>query len=66
MVQTLIKQRKFYGKYVALRNLNDPKPIADGKTPDEVYALALKRGHRDPMIVYVPQEGMVHIYAAHC
>ena len=66
MVQTLIKQKKFYGKYVALKDFNDRKPIADGKNPDEVYALALKRGCLDPMIVYIPMEGMVHIYVARC
>ena len=63
MIQTLIKHKKFYGKYVALRDFDDPKPIANGKTPDEAYARALKRGCFHPMIVYVPVEGMVHIYA---
>ena len=66
MVQTLIKQKKFYGKYVALKDFNDPKTIADGKDPEEAYARALKKGCSNPMIVYVPMEGMVHIYAAHC
>ncbi len=61
MVQTLIKQKKFYGKYVALRDFNNPTPIADGKNPDEVYARAVKKGCSSPMIIYVPVEGMVHI-----
>ena len=66
MVQTLVKQKKFYGKYVALKDFNDPTPVADGKNPDEVYVRAVKKGCSSPMIIYVPVEGMVHIYAARC
>ena len=65
MIQTLIKQKKFYGRYVALKDFNDPRPIANGKNPDQVYRAALKKGYSHPMIVFVPREGMVQIYAAH-
>ena len=64
MIQTLIKQRKFYGRYVAVKDFSDPRPIANGKNPDQIYRAALKKGCSHPMIVFVPREGMVQIYAA--
>ena len=60
--QVLIKEKKFEGRYVALRNLNDHSPIADGKTPEEAYALAVKNGCARPLMLYVPLHGMVQIY----
>ena len=64
MIHTLIKQKKFYGRYVALKDFDNPQPVADGKNPDQVYKAAVKKGYSHPMLVYVPKEGMVQIYAA--
>jgi len=62
MEQVLIKEKKFEGRYVAIEDIDHPLPIADGNSPDEVYASAVKKGFRDPLILYVPHHGMVQIY----
>ena len=62
MEQVLIKEKKFEGKYVAVEDFEHPLPIADGKNPQEVYESAVKMGFLTPLIIYVPVQGMIHIY----
>jgi hypothetical protein len=62
MKQVLIKERKFEGKYVALRDMKDHLPVADGDNPKEVYDAAVRRGVKAPLLLFVPAQGMVHIY----
>ena len=62
MEQILIKEKKFEGRYVALQDIDHPSPVADGKSPEEVYESAVKKGFSDPLILYVPLHGMVQIY----
>ena len=62
MEQVLIKEKKFEGKYVALEDMDHPSPIADGKSPEEVYESAVKKGFANPLIIYIPLHGMIQIY----
>ncbi|MBM3249081.1 MAG: hypothetical protein FJZ10_06675 [Candidatus Omnitrophica bacterium] len=62
MEQTLIKDRKYNGRYVAIKDFNDNTVIADGKDPQETYEKALKNGYKDPVILFVPFKDMVQIY----
>ena len=62
MEQALIKEERFEGKYVALRSLNDPSPVADGDDPERVYNDAVKLGVKSPLLLFVPIDGMVQIY----
>ncbi len=62
MEQTLLKDTKYNGRYVALRDFNDPTVLADGGDPQEVYAQAVKNGCAEPVILFVPSKDMVQIY----
>ncbi len=62
MEHILIKEKKYNGCYVALKDFDDNTVIADGKDPEEVYAIALKKGYPEPVIIYVPVAGTVQIY----
>ena len=62
MEQTLLKEKKYNGRYVALKDYETRAVIADGKEPQEVYELAVKKGCADPVIVYVPIKGIMQIY----
>lgn len=62
MKQTLLKEKKYSGRYVALKDYDTHIVIADGKEPQEAYEAAIKKGCADPVILYVPIKGMVHIY----
>lgn len=62
MKQVLIKEKKYNGRYVALKDYDDHVVIADGKDPQEAYEIATKKGYGNPAILYVPVKGMVQIY----
>ncbi len=62
MVQTLIKDNRYNGKYVALKDFNDSTVISDGATPQEAYEKAIQKGYRHPVLIFVPPKDMVQIY----
>ncbi|MCS7151734.1 MAG: DUF5678 domain-containing protein [Endomicrobia bacterium] len=62
MEQILIKEKKYYGKYVAIKNFKNPVVVAYGKDPQEVYRKAVKKKYFDPLIVFVPDKNIVQIY----
>ncbi len=62
MQQILVNDPKYAGRYVAIKDFNDKAVLADGKDPKEAYDLAVKRGSKDPLILFVPVKGMVQIY----
>jgi hypothetical protein len=62
MVQTLIKESGYEGKYVALKSFEDSTVISDGITPQEAYEKAIKKGFARPVLVFVPLKDMVQIY----
>lgn len=62
MKHTLLKSRKYGGKYVALKDFANKTVVGCGGNPQEAYKKAVKRGYKDPVILFVPVKGMVHIY----
>ncbi|MFH1173060.1 MAG: DUF5678 domain-containing protein [bacterium] len=62
MEQTLITERKYNGRYVAIIDFKDNTVISDGKDPVEAYEKAIKKGFLDPVILFVPLKDMVQIY----
>lgn len=53
---------KYAGKHVALDNLVNKKIFGSGGTPWAAIKVARKNGLENPMIVYVPEKNMVHLY----
>ena len=62
MIQTLIKDSGYEGRYVALKSFEDSTVISDGITPQEAYEKAVAKGHARPVLVFVPLKDMVQIY----
>ena len=62
MSQTLIKTNNFNGKYVALKDFDNSTVVGEGTNPKEAYEHALKKGFKNPVIIFVPVKGMVQIY----
>ncbi len=62
MAEALLKDEKFEGRFVAIKDFDDAVVIADGKNPDEAYNKALKKGVCNPVVFYVPLKGMLHIH----
>lgn len=62
MVQTLVKDSGYEGRYVALKSFEDSTVINDGATPQEAYDKAVEKGCARPVLVFVPLKNMVQIY----
>lgn len=62
MIQVLIKNKKYSGKYVALKDFHNHTVIGLGKTIHAAYKKAAEKGCKDPVIFYVPPKDSVQIY----
>ncbi|MFH1245680.1 MAG: DUF5678 domain-containing protein [Candidatus Omnitrophota bacterium] len=62
MEKVLVNSDKYNGQYVAIKSVTDNTIIGSGNTPEEALNAALKRGIKSPFLLYVPVEGLVHIY----
>ncbi|MCK5287761.1 MAG: hypothetical protein KAJ79_01760 [Candidatus Omnitrophica bacterium] len=62
MIQTLVKNKKYIGKYVAMEDFTKPKVVGAGNTPTEAYEKAVSKGYDMPVIAFVPAKNMVQIY----
>ena len=62
MEQALLKEKKYNGRYVAIKDFNDATVIGSGSNPREAYEQALKEGVLEPVILFVPHKDMAQIY----
>jgi hypothetical protein len=62
MIQTLIKNSNFAGKYVAMRSFSDHTVVGEGTTPKEAFDKASKKGHKNLVVTFIPIKDMVQIY----
>lgn len=62
MTQTLVKETKYAGQYVALKSFKDNTVVGHGKTAQAALNRARKEGCQTPVIVYVPPKDTVLIY----
>ncbi|MBI5400377.1 hypothetical protein HZB07_07245 [Candidatus Saganbacteria bacterium] len=62
MDNTLLKDEKYTGRYIAIKDFGDETVLADGKSPSEVFESAKQKGYKDPVILFVPIRNMVQIY----
>ena len=62
--QILISGKKYRGKYVALNSFNSQTVVASGIDPGEVVKRAEGKGVESPVIVFVPEKKVAHIYHA--
>jgi Family of unknown function (DUF5678) len=53
---------KYSGKYVATRSFKDKAAVCSGKDLVDVLNRAKAKGVKDPVVFYVPEKDMVHIY----
>ena len=58
----LRNEKKYSGKYVALKSFTDDTVISSGDRIQEVYKKAEKKRYRNPVIAHIPKEDMVLIY----
>jgi len=62
MDRVLVKTDRYNGRYVALKSFNDNRIVGSGKDPETALKEAAAKGFKDPVLVYIPEKEMVHIY----
>ena len=62
MIQTLIHNNSFNGKYVAMKSFKDHSVVGSGNTPEQAKSEAAQNGCEHPVITFVPEKGIVQIY----
>jgi hypothetical protein len=58
----LLADKKYEGKFVALRSPCDTNIIAYGDDPCEVSRLAAEKGIKEPVIFFVPEADVEYVY----
>ena len=53
---------KYCGQYVATKSFLEKDVIASGSDPSKVINAAKKLGIEFPVVVFVPESDLVHIY----
>ena len=56
------EEKKYSGKYVALKSFTDDTVISSGDRIQEVYKKAEKKGYKNPVIAHVPKKDVIQIY----
>ena len=65
MNNVLINNAELYdGKYVATRSFIDKDVVCSGDDAVQVYNEAQKAGVKDPVVFYIPEKEMIHIYGS--
>ncbi|MCL4322765.1 MAG: DUF5678 domain-containing protein [Deltaproteobacteria bacterium] len=62
MIQTLIKNNDFAGKYVAMKSFEDSTVVGYGESPKEASDKAKEKGYKEPVIAFLPSKDTVQIY----
>ncbi|MEW6667249.1 MAG: DUF5678 domain-containing protein [Thermodesulfobacteriota bacterium] len=63
MENVLIKNsEKYSGLYVTTRSFRSKTVVTYGKDPVKTYKEAQKKGVKDPVLFFVPEKDMRHIY----
>lgn len=60
----IVTDKRYEGKFVALRSLADTTVIAYGDDPSEVSSLAAEKGIQEPVIFFVPESDVICAYRA--
>ncbi len=62
MIQTLIKNDNYNGKFVAFKSFEDHFVVGKGITAQQARKEAEGKGLKDPVIAFVPIKGVSEIY----
>ena len=59
----LLKEgKKYSGQYVATQSFTCHKVVSFGRNIKDVRKKAQEKGFMNPVVFYVPEKGMAHIY----
>lgn len=62
MEKILVITNEHNGRYVAMRSFDDNTIVGVGDDPEKALRDAEVKGFKNPVILYIPEEDVVHIY----
>jgi hypothetical protein len=62
MEKLLVATDEYNGRYVALKSSDDNTIVGVGDNPEEALKNAERKGHKNPILLYIPEKDLVHIY----
>jgi len=62
MEKILVSTDEFSGRYVAMKSFEDNTIVGVGDDPERALKEAEARGFNNPVLLYVPEKDLVHIY----
>lgn len=62
MEKTLIATDEFNGRYVAMKSFEDNTIVGVGDDPFQALKDAEAKGFGNPVLLYIPEKDIVHIY----
>ena len=62
MEKILVSTDEFNGRYVAMKSFEDNTIVGVGDDPEKALKDAERKGVKNPVLLYVPEKDIVHIY----
>jgi hypothetical protein len=62
MEKVLVTTDEYNGRYVAMKSFVNNTIVGVGDNPEEALKDAKAKGFKDPVLLYIPEKDIVHIY----
>lgn len=62
MERVLVNTDEYNGRYVAMKSFDDPTIVGVSDDPEAAMKDAASKGYSDPVLLYIPEKEVVHIY----
>ena len=62
MEKVLVNTDEYNGRYVAMKSFDDHTVVGVGDDPETAMKEAISKGYINPVLVYIPEKEVVHIY----
>lgn len=62
MEKVLVQTDEYNGRYVAMKSFDDYTIVGAGDDPESALKDALSKGYKEPVLLYIPEKDLVHIY----
>jgi hypothetical protein len=62
MEKILVTTEEYNGRYVAMKSFDDNTIVGVGDNPEQALKEAESKGFKNPVLLYIPEKDIVHIY----
>ncbi len=62
MGKVFVTTDEYNGRYVAMKSFDDNTIVGVGDNPEEALKAAEEKGFKNPILLYIPEKDLVHIY----